>query len=406
MRYEAQSERCRLRAKGVGMRASKGRRLASLPLGSLVLLVCGLQTSPSILGCRGCGGRYAPSTNSRPLGEKVDMHVHFSNRALPRALALMKEHGIGHAINVSGGFPGMGLELSLAAARETGGRISVMCNLPWRAFARVPNFVAQAVKILGTCKALGAVGLKIEKGLGLAYRDPEGKRLAVDDPRLDPIFHAAGTLGLPVLIHTGDPKAFWLPVDEGNERIDELRAHPGWSLVDRDVPSFSELWEEFARRVKRHPGTTFVGAHFGNAPEEPERVGRLLDLCPNLVVDTAARVPELGRQPPERLRPLFLRHQDRILFGTDLGVGPDSLMLGSMGPEPPGPAEVQLFFSATWRFFETAHRDFPHPTPIQGRWTISGLALPKDVLRKIYRDNAVRVFGLRLRETPEAKKGP
>ena len=329
-------------------------------------------------------------------GEKVDMHVHFSSRSIPRALALMKEQGITHAINVSGGFPGAGLEQSITAARRSKGRLSVMCNLPWRAFARVPDFVAQVLPILERCKAAGAVGLKIEKGLGLAYRDPTGRRLALDDPRLDPIFEAAGRHGLPVLIHTGDPKAFWLPPDEKNERYDELKEHPGWSLVGRDVPSFDDLWEEFARRVRRHRGTTFVGAHFGNAPEEPERVGKLLDECPNLVVDTAARVPELGRQPPERLRKLFVRHQDRILFGTDLGVGPEYLMLGSTGPEPPGPSDVERFFKATWRFFETPDRDFPHPTPIQGRWTISGLELPTGALRKLYRDNAVRVFGLKL----------
>jgi hypothetical protein len=271
-----------------------------------------------------------------------------------------------------------------------------MCNVPWRAFARVPDFVPQVVRLLGRCKALGAVGLKIEKGLGLAYADSEGRRVAVDDPRLDPIFEAAGRLGLTVLIHTGDPRAFWLPVDAKNERLDELQAHPGWSVVGRDVPSWSALWEEFARRVRRHPRTTFLGAHFGNAPEDPARVGRLMDQCPNLLVDTAARVPELGRQPPATLRALLFRHQDRILFGTDLGVGTGSLMLGSTGTEPPGPAEVERFFRATWRFFETGDRSFPHPTPIQGRWTISGVRLPQAVLRKLYRDNAVRVFGLNL----------
>lgn len=326
----------------------------------------------------------------------MDTHVHFSRRAFARALALMKDHGVTHAINVSGGFPGAGLEKNLAAAKRSGGRVSVMCNVPWRAFARVPDFVAQVVPLLERCKALGAVGLKIEKGLGLVYRDPEGRRLTVDDPRLDPIFEAAGRVGLPVLIHTGDPRAFWLPVDEKNERYEELTVHPGWSLVGRGVPSFWALWEEFARRVRRHPRTTFVGAHFGNAPEDPYRVGRLMDECPNLMVDTAARVPELGRQPPDRLRALFVHHQDRILFGTDLGVGVESLMLGSSGAEEPGRADIERFFQATWRFFETSDRSFPHPTPIQGKWAISGIALPPGVLRKLYRQNAVRVFGLKL----------
>ena len=98
-----------------------------------------------------------------------------------------------------------------------------------------------------------------------------------------------------------------------------------------------------------------------------------------------------------KLRALFLRHQDRILFGTDLGVGQRSLMLGSSGADEPTAADVKRFFSATWRFFETDDKSFPHPTPIQGRWKISGIKLPPKVLRKIYHQNAKRLFKLRVK---------
>jgi predicted TIM-barrel fold metal-dependent hydrolase len=348
----------------------------------------------AVAGCRDRRPAVDPALG-RFTGKRIDAHLHVSNRGVDRLIALMDAHGIGHAVNVSGGFPGRGLEQALAAAKRHPGRLSVMCNLPWRAFATVPDFVPQSVRILEACRAAGAVGFKIEKGLGLGYRAPDGTRLRVDDPRLDPIFAAAGRLRLPVLIHTGDPMAFWKPTDAANERFDELTVHPGWSLVGRDVPPFDALWEEFATRVRRHPGTTFIGAHFGNAPEDPDRVGRLLDESPNLVIDTAARIPEIGRRDPEAMRRFFVRHQDRILFGTDLGVGPDSLMLGSSGADEPGPSDVLRFFSASWRYLETRDRGFPHPTPIQGRWTISGIGLPPAVLAKVYRDNSRRVLGLK-----------
>ena len=96
-------------------------------------------------------------------------------------------------------------------------------------------------------------------------------------------------------------------------------------------------------------------------------------------------------------RQVFLAHPDRILFGTDLGVGrePGDLMLGSTGATPPTAADVDRFFASTWRFFETRDKAFAHPTPVQGKWTIDGIGLPRDVLHKVYGQNAERVLKLR-----------
>lgn len=346
-------------------------------------------------GCRKQSAR--PSKSPAKPVRWVDVHAHLSPQAVDRVLAIMDAHGIQHIFNLSGGFPGRGLEQNLAVATRSGGRISVLCTIPWRAYARTPRFVPVVVRLLRRCKELGAVGLKISKGLGLAFRDPEGRLLRVDDARIDPIFAAAGRLGLPVAIHTGDPQAFWLPNTPANERYAELSVHPGWSFHGQPVPSWESLWMQFATRVRRHPKTTFVGVHFGNAPEDLARVDGLLRECPNLFIDTAARVPEIGRHPADKLRAFFIAHQDRILFGTDLGVGRRSLMLGSSGAEEPTPADVVHFYKSTRRFFETRDKQFAHPTPIQGSWKIDGIGLPPAVLRKIYRDNAVKLFGLKLK---------
>jgi predicted TIM-barrel fold metal-dependent hydrolase len=139
-----------------------------------------------------------------------------------------------------------------------------------------------------------------------------------------------------------------------------------------------------------------VGAHFGNAAEDPDRVDRMMDAYPNLVIETGARVPEFGRHPADRMRRFFVEHQDRILFGTDLGVGRTGLTLGSSGEEPDTMAQVPEFFAAHFRYFETHGTRMRHPTPIQGDWTIDGIGLPRDVLEKIYYRNAARVFRLTL----------
>jgi predicted TIM-barrel fold metal-dependent hydrolase len=260
---------------------------------------------------------------------------------------------------------------------------------------------------LEVAQKMGAVGLKVPKGLGLGYTGPDGKLLRVDDRELDVVWERAGKLSLPVAIHIGDPKAFWLPPDEHNERYDELHVHPEWSNYGQPVPSWQELYDAFERVVARHPKTTFIGVHFGNNPEDPERVARMMAEHPNLFVDTAARIPEIGRQPAAKMRALFEKYQDRILFGTDLGVGEDAgdLMLGSTDGRAPGDADIQRFFEMTWRYFETEDRGFAHPTAIQGRWTIDGIGLRREVLEKVYWRNAARLLGIALPARKAADAG-
>jgi predicted TIM-barrel fold metal-dependent hydrolase len=358
------------------------------------MILRSLLLTVALVAC-GRGERARPPDAAAPRYQKIDVHTHFGPAAAPRVIGLMDRWGIDTVVNLSGGIPGEGLEDQLAAAARFPGRIVVFANADWREPRAGPGYGARMAETLRRSHALGARGLKIPKGLGIAFKDASGALIAVDDPELDPLFEAAGELGMPVAIHTGDPVAFWQPPTPENERWEELSVHPAWSFHDHPR-SWEELFTSLERRIARHPRTRFISVHFGNAPEYPERVAALLDRYPNLYVDTAARVPELGRHPPGAMRAIFVKHADRILFGTDLGVGthPLDLMLGSTGATPPTKADVERFFTATWRWFETADRDFAHPTPIQGRWTISGIDLPDDVLRKVYGENAARLLGL------------
>jgi predicted TIM-barrel fold metal-dependent hydrolase len=335
---------------------------------------------------------------------RLDVHTHIGPDGWARAQAIMDEQGIVGMVNLSGMTPGpprFALEKQLEVARTSGGRIAVFASVSFMQALRNahlgqrPDYGNALAEELVVAKQLGAIGLKIHKGLGLSYPTVDGSRaLPVDDPGLFPLFEKAGELGLPVAIHTGDPKAFWLPPDEKNERYDELQAHPEWSFHGSDLPSWDELYQSFERLVARHPKTTFIGVHFGNNPEDPDRVGQMLEKYPNLFIDTAARVPEIGRQNAEKMRRFFEKYQDRILFGTDLGVGAtqDEMMYGSNGALPPTLEDEKRFFRSTWRYFETRDKQFESPTPIQGRWKIDGLGLSLPVLRKLYLENAVRIL--------------
>ncbi len=250
-----------------------------------------------------------------------------------------------------------------------------------------------AVKQIEEGHRLGASGLKEFKRLGLFLKDGQGKLIRIDDPKLDPVWQRCGELGMPVSIHVGDPKAFWLPYDETNERWTELKDHRSWWFGDPAMhPPRMDLLNALNRVIERHPQTTFVCVHFANNPEELEWVDNALNQYPNMYADLAARIPELGRHPSAQVRQLFEKNQDRILFATDFMVY-SKLILGSGGDaENPTDDDAVEFFMKCWRWLETDTRDWAHMTPIQGNWLINSINVSPQVARKIYFDNAHRLF--------------
>jgi len=216
--------------------------------------------------------------------------------------------------------------------------------------------------------------------------------MEVDDPSLDPLWAAAGRLDVPVYVHVAAPKAFFQTCDATNERWKELSVHPHWCFHGKDYPSFDHLLDAFERVVAKHPETTFIAVHFGNDAEDPERVDRTLAAYPNYYVDVAARVPEFGRHDAKRMHDFFMKWQDRILFGTDMGISPRHLMLGSSGDDNPTTDDARKYYSTQFRYFETWDAQIESPTPIQGDWKIDSIGLPPTVLEKLYRKNSEKLL--------------
>jgi predicted TIM-barrel fold metal-dependent hydrolase len=251
-------------------------------------------------------------------------------------------------------------------------RFMVFTQIDWSKIDD-PNFAQEMVSQIDDAVARGARGLKVLKDFGLVVRYKSGKLLAVDDPRLDPIWEECGRLGVPVSIHVTDPEAFFHPVDQSNERYEELLEHPDWSFYGPQFPTKEAIIAARDRVFARHPNTTFISLHVGNWPENLDYVSALLDRCPNVMVEFGAREAELGRQP-RRARKFFLQYQDRICFGTDA---------------TPSEEMYRNYF----RWLETTDEYFDYwGYPGQGRWEIYGLDLPDQVLEKVYHLNAERVF--------------
>ena len=219
--------------------------------------------------------------------------------------------------------------------------------------------------------ANGAQGLKVYKNLGFEAIDTEGKRIPVDDPRLDPIWSKCGELGIPVLIHSGEPAAFWLPKDGNNERLFELIQKPERYRDPAQVPSWEQIMGEQKHVFAKHPSTTFVMAHLGWLGNDLGRLGKLLDELPNVYTEIGAVLAELGRQP-RTAHDFFVRYQDRVLFGKDAWT----------------PSEYHVYF----RVFETDDEYFDYYRRRHAFWKMYGMNLPDEVLKKLYYKNALRIL--------------
>ncbi len=321
----------------------------------------------------------------------VDAHTHprirrhDDARQLDQLVELMDRQNIAVCVSLDGQLGAKLEEHKQHLWTKYESRFVIFANIDWQGEGRAdepatwdcqrPDFGHRMAIALAAAKMAGASGLKVFKSLGLEYRNPDGSLVRADDPRWDPIWAACGELGMPVLIHTGDPAAFFQPIDATNERWEELRRHPDWSFYRPGYPTHAEVLAQFEQIVARHPKTTFIGAHVAGSGEDLERVADWLDRYPNLNIDIAARIAELGRQP-RTARKFLIRHADRVLFGTD---GPrDATRLGYH-----------------WRFLETSDEYFPYSEqefPPQGFWQIYGVELPDDVLMKIYHGNAARLI--------------
>ena len=304
----------------------------------------------------------------------IDYHNHLDAQDPADVLRIMDECGIERIVNITMKVGDEALAVMRRLHTFAPERFSMIAWMDWSGLQE-PDFFERTVERFRRFVEAGACGLKIWKDLGLQVRDANGELLRIDDVRLAPLFEEAAKLGVPIMFHIADPDAFFLPIDRFNERYEELAAHPDWGFHGSHY-SKDDLLAQRDRVFARHPHTTFVAAHMAEKPENLAYLDNLLSSCPNVFVDMSARIAELGRQPYSS-RDFFLRHAGRILFGTDLV------------------PEIEMY-RLNFRFLETSDEYFEYPSHAsrQGRWNICGLYLPDDVLRKIYRENALRLFNL------------
>jgi predicted TIM-barrel fold metal-dependent hydrolase len=264
------------------------------------------------------------------------------------------------------------LKTTIAAVRASDkmkDRVRILAGINFQNVG--PGWAEKAIAQLEADVAAGAVGIgEIPKSFGLTVKKPDGSRLKMDDPELDPIWDACARLNLPVFIHTADPQEFFKPIDNENERWLELSLFPDRRYPQDRFPSFETLMTERDNLFRKHPKTTFVAAHMGWHANDLGRLGRMMDEMPNLYTEVGAVLYDIGRQP-RAAHAFFVKYQDRILFGKD-----------SFQPEE---------YPYYWRVFETNDDYFDYYRPYHAFWKLYGIDLPDAVLKKVYFQNALRI---------------
>ena len=324
----------------------------------------------------------------------IDVHNHVNDAAAIRGqevppaevVRVMDQANVQRVVILTGMWGSELQKVIDKMVRPYPGRFLVFAQMDWNKVDDA-NFSQEMVEQLDDAVRHGARGLKVLKDLGLGVKEKSDRLMPVDDPRLDPVWEECGRLGIPVAIHTSDPEAFFLPVDQYNERYEELMHNPTWSFFSPQFPSKQTLLEQRNHVIAKHPRTTFIALHVANWPENLDAVSAWLEQYPNMYVEFGAREAELGRQP-RRARKFFLDYQDRILFGTDSD--PDEKM-----------------YANYFRWLETADEYFDYwGYPGQGRWEIYGMELPENVLEKIYNKNAQKIFSQFKGQNPPGARNP
>ena len=314
----------------------------------------------------------------------VDVHSHHWDmpvKDLSKLVTEMDSLNMAYLINLSGsGFGAFSgkqelMDLNLTKSLENVNenypdRFGVFLNLDLAKIDK-PDFEKNNIMQIENAVSQGVIGLKIYKNLGLTLRDSRNIRVPVDDDRLSHIWETCAKFNIPVLVHSGEPKAFFDPVDKFNERWLHAREKPRSFRPSDKYPTFDQVMYEQEQLFKKHPTTTFINAHFGWYGNDLGRLSKQLSELTNVYVEFGAVINELGRQP-STARKFFEDYQDRILFGKDTY---------KMD-------EYYIYFQV----LETDDEYIEYYRKRHGLWRLYGLNLSDQILKKVYYQNALKIF--------------
>jgi predicted TIM-barrel fold metal-dependent hydrolase len=328
---------------------------------------------------------------------KFDAHVH-ANVNDPRFLEVAERDGFRMlSINVDyPDFPPVPEQATIAETmRKADPRLQFATTFSMQGFG-TPGWTERTIRTIDAAVARGAVAVKVWKNIGMVEKDAQGKRVFIDDPRFDGVMAHLERRKIPIIVHQGEPKNCWLPLDQMTTENDRayFSAHPEYYMyLHPEEPSYEALMAARDRFAARHPKLAFDGAHMASLEWSVDELARFLDRHPSAVVDLAARMSNLQAQSVAdraRVRNFFIRYQDRILYGTDLTDSPPDPAARAQNPPATNDfaREADRVWRNDWRYLAT-----PLSQRVDAiKADAQGLGLPRGVIDKIYSKNAKRFF--------------
>jgi predicted TIM-barrel fold metal-dependent hydrolase len=305
----------------------------------------------------------------------IDMHTHpyaKTPEQIAKWVQIMDQAGIDKAIVLTQSTGKEFDDLYTKYSRYPD-RFELWCGLDYTGYDQ-PGFGSAAVKELERCYKIGArgVGELGDKGKGLFYSKPtKAWGMHLDDPRMDPLLKKCAELKMPVSIHVADPYWMYQPMNAGNDGL--MNAYR-WRLDNQPgIVGHEGMLKILERALKRHPKTIFVACHFANCSHDLNQIGKMFDTYPNLYADISARYAETAAIPRFAAR-FYDQYQDRLVYGTDMTFGIKT-------------------YQFTFRILESSDEHFYAWDRSSYHWPLYGLALDEKILRKVYRDNALKITG-------------
>jgi predicted TIM-barrel fold metal-dependent hydrolase len=323
---------------------------------------------------------------------KIDVHVHANSKNTGFIEQAEADNFKLLSINVDyPDFPALEQQALIAEsfASEHKGVFNFATAFSMQGFDE-PQWQQQAIDTIDNAVAKGAIAVKVWKNIGMDFRDKDQQLVMIDDAKLDPIFAHIESLGIPLIGHQGEPKNCWLPVEQMTVNNDKqyFSEHPQYHMYKHpEFPSYEEQMQARNNMLDKHPNMHFMGAHLASLEWSVDQLAVFLDRYPHAVVDLAARMGQVQYQSKldrEKVRNFFINYQDRILYATDLTQSPDT-------DAAEFKQQAHIKWLEDWQYLVT-EQELTVPE-VDG--PIQGLALPKQVVDKLYSLNALKFFDLK-----------
>ncbi|MBV7536721.1 amidohydrolase [Duganella sp. sic0402] len=321
---------------------------------------------------------------------KIDAHLHLHGTNQDAWLALARKDNF-RALTINVDYPdfpplAQQRKVASALAHQHPQQVAWVATFAADGFER-PGWSDATLKDLDGALKDGAVGVKVWKNIGMSLRDQQGRLVMVDDARLSPLFNGLTQRGVMVLGHQGEPHNCWLPVEQmtvNNDR-EYFKNHPAYHMyLHPEMPSYEQQMAARDHLLAQHPKLRFTGVHLASLEYDVVRIGRFLDAHPGVKLDVAARIGQLQYQSQrdrERVRAFFIKYQDRLMYGSDLAQSAEQSDADFV-------TDMDTVWRRDWRYFVTAD-SFVVPELDK---PVRGLALPRKVVDKLYRNNAEKAF--------------